>query len=85
MSPLDAKRDYMERKVKLPQPLSLRPKQGAELLGVGIATFWRWARTRPDFPQPIRLSPRCTVFDAEALKAWRDAQVSAKGGSHGDA
>ena len=62
-----------------PRPQSLRPKQGAEFLGVGIATFWRWARTRPDFPQPIHLSARCTVFDASALKAWRDAQQ--KGGT----
>lgn len=59
---------------------SLRPKQGAEFLGVGLATFWRWARTRPDFPRPRNLSPRCTVFDAEELKAWRDAQAS-KGGN----
>jgi len=85
MSPLDAKRDYMERKVKSPQPQSLRAAQGAEFLGVGVATFWRWARTRPDFPQPIRLSPRCTVFDVEALRTWRDAQTQAKGGSDGNA
>lgn len=57
---------------------SLRPKQGAEFLGVGIATFWRWVATRPDFPKARRLSARCTVFDADELKAWRDAQV--KGG-----
>lgn len=53
---------------------SFRPKQAAELLGVGTATLWRWAKERQDFPRPIKLSPRCTVFSAEALKAWRDAQ-----------
>lgn len=59
---------------------SLRPKQGAEFLGVGIATFWRWVATRQDFPRGRKLSARCTVFDADELKAWRDAQAS-KGGA----
>lgn len=57
------------------QGQSLRPKQGAEFLGVGIATFWRWVSTRHDFPRPRHLSARCTVFDADELKAWRDAQA----------
>lgn len=59
---------------------SLRPKQCAEFLGVGIATFWRWVATRHDMPRGRRLSARCTVFDADELKAWRDAQ-EAKGGA----
>lgn len=58
---------------------SLRPKQAAEFLGIGIATFWRWASTRPDFPTPRHLSARCTVFDAAELRTWRDAQ--SKGGA----
>lgn len=53
---------------------SYRPKQAAEFLGVGIATIWRWAKERADFPKPIRLSQRCTVFDGGELLAWRDAQ-----------
>lgn len=57
------------------QTRSLRPKQGANLLGIGIATFWRWSRDRADFPKLIHLSPRCTVVDEDALIAWRDAQV----------
>ncbi|WP_299146744.1 AlpA family transcriptional regulator [uncultured Comamonas sp.] len=55
-----------------------RPKVAAELLGVGVSTLWRWAKERSDFPKPRRLSPRCTVFDAGELVAWRDAQ---KGGA----
>jgi prophage regulatory protein len=53
---------------------SVRPKQAAEMLGVGSATIWRWIKERPDFPQPRRLSARCTVFDSRELLAWRDAQ-----------
>jgi prophage regulatory protein len=54
---------------------SYRPKQAAELLGIGTATLWRWIKSRPDFPQPIRLSPRCTVIPGDQLIAWRDAQA----------
>jgi len=52
---------------------SLRAKQAAELLGIGLATFWRWAKERPDFPKPRKLSARCTVFDRDELLAWREA------------
>ena len=54
---------------------SYRPKQAAELLGIGTATLWRWVKSRPDFPRPIRLSARCTVIPGDQLIAWRDAQA----------
>ena len=44
-------------------------------MGVGVSTFWRWAKERPGFPKPRKLSSRCTVFDVQELLAWRDAQV----------
>lgn len=55
---------------------SYRPKQAAALLGIGPATLWRWIKDKKDegFPQPMRLSPRCTVLDGAELIAWRDAQ-----------
>jgi prophage regulatory protein len=54
---------------------SYRPKQAAEFLGIGVATYWRWAKERNDFPKLIRLSARCTVVDGEELRAWRDLQA----------
>lgn len=54
---------------------SLRPRQAAEFLGIGESTFWRWAKERPDFPRPIKLSPRTTVYPLDQLTAWRDAQA----------
>lgn len=60
-------------------PRALRPKQAAEALGIGIATFWRWSKQRPDFPKFRRLSSRCTIVDADELIEWRDAQVGALG------
>lgn len=55
---------------------SARPKDAANLLGVGVSTFWRWAKERKDFPKPRKLSNRCTVFDTQELLAWRDAQTA---------
>jgi prophage regulatory protein len=54
-----------------------RPKHAAEILGVGVSTVWRWVKERHDFPQPRRLSARCTVFDLDALVEWRNAQGKA--------
>ena len=59
-------------------PQSSRPKTAAEFLGISKATFWRWAKERPDFPKPRRLSPRCTVFDSGELIAWRDSHMNTK-------
>lgn len=56
---------------------SYRPKQAAELLGIGTATLWRWIKERHDFPKPKRLSARCTVLDGAELIAWRNAQGKA--------
>ena len=55
---------------------SLRPKQAAKFLGIGVNTFWRYARERPDFPKLIRFSSRCTTVTQDALVAWRDAQAT---------
>jgi prophage regulatory protein len=57
------------------QSKSFRPKQAAAFLGIGVATYWRWAKERHDFPKLIRLSARCTVVDVDQLMAWRDAQA----------
>lgn len=56
---------------------SLRPKQAAALLGMSRITLWRLSSNRADFPKPIRLTPRLTVYDRDSLIAWRDAQVGA--------
>lgn len=55
---------------------AIRPKQVADILGIGIATVWRWAKTREDFPKARHLSARCTVFDLQEIIQWRDAQVA---------
>lgn len=46
---------------------AVRPAQAAGILGVSLTTLWRWARTRPDFPKPIRLGEKTTVFNEHEL------------------
>jgi prophage regulatory protein len=53
---------------------SVRPAQAAKYLGIGKSTLWLWAKDRPDFPKPIKLGTRTTVFRQDQLTAWRDAQ-----------
>lgn len=59
---------------------SVRAKEAAKVLGVGVSTLWRWVKEVNDFPQPARLSARCTVFELDKLLAWRDAKLTAKCG-----
>lgn len=51
------------------EALCLRPVKAAEKLGVSQATVWRWARTKPGFPKPIKLGPHVTV--------WRESELDA--------
>lgn len=46
---------------------SARGKKG--LLPVSTATIWRWVKAG-EFPSPIKLSERCTVWDATQVQAW---------------
>lgn len=47
-----------------------RPKPSASYLGIGLSTLWRWAKEKKDFPKPISLSPRVTVFRVADLDAF---------------
>jgi predicted DNA-binding transcriptional regulator AlpA len=53
---------------------SLRPKQVAEFLGIGLSTVWVWAK-RPDFPRARKIGPQVTVWDLHELMAWRESQA----------
>lgn len=49
----------------------------AQLLGnvrpIGATTLWRWVNSGR-FPKPIKLSPRVTVWRAEDVRTWMEAQ-----------
>ena len=49
----------------------VRPAEACKIVGIGQSTLWDWIKKqKPGFPQPYRLSARCTVFDAAALDAY---------------
>lgn len=55
-----------------------RPKQAAGHLKIGVSTLWKWRKENPNFPQPIKLSPRVTVFriaDLDAFVASQQTEV----------
>lgn len=52
---------------------SVRPKEVAEILGVGIATVWRWAK-REDFPRAVKCGS-CTSWTVGEIVAWRESQT----------
>lgn len=39
-------------------------------LGFSASTLSRWVKTRPGFPQPIRLSPRMLRYDLQAIEQY---------------
>ncbi len=56
-------------------PRYIRPKAAAAKLHIGLSTLWAWSSARHDFPKPVRLSARCTLFDENELEAWVQAQA----------
>ena len=40
-------------------------------------TPWRWAKTQPDFPKPVTLTPGCTRWKLSEIEAWETARASA--------
>ena len=46
---------------------NLRPRQAADALGISESTFWARSKDDPDFPDLIKLSPRCTVVREQDL------------------
>ena len=49
-----------------------REKDG--LIGVSAPTLWRWIRDG-HFPQPVKLGPNTTAFDAEAVNNWIQSRL----------
>lgn len=53
-------------------PMYLTDQQVADHFGIHRTTVWRWAVSRPNFPQPKKLGPGVTRFllrDVEAFEA----------------
>jgi len=60
--------------VNYPLSGNARAIKTANFLNISTVTLWRWTKAKPDFPQPARLSPGVTVFDAQEIRQWIELQ-----------
>jgi prophage regulatory protein len=44
-------------------------------LGVSGSSIWAWVKAGK-FPRPIKLSPNCTVWNAEDVEAWAQERIA---------
>ena len=47
-----------------------RAAKAAAHLDISRSTLWHWAKTRPGFPQPMKVGDRVTLFDLDAIDAY---------------
>lgn len=59
-------------------PAVLRPKQAAQYLSIGIASFWRLAKEDKDFPKPFKIATQATAVMRADLDAWLQRKREAK-------
>jgi len=52
----------------------LSDQQVANRYGLTRQTVWRWVRTDPNFPRPVKLTPGCTRFKLSEVEAWEAAK-----------
>jgi prophage regulatory protein len=44
-------------------------------LNVSGSSIWAWV-AKGTFPKPVKLSPKCTAWDAASVEAWAQARIS---------
>jgi|GEM_PF-4888279 len=49
--------------------IQIRPAEAAKRLGIGLSTFWKFAKNDPDFPRLTKLG-RTTSVSAKDLDAY---------------
>ena len=52
------------------EPALLRPKQAAQYLGIGIATFWRLAKNDESFPRVFKIGAQSSAVYKADLDGW---------------
>ena len=52
------------------QETYLSDTQLSQRYGVHRATPWRWAKTDPNFPKPVKLSSQCSRWKLSEIEAW---------------
>ena len=69
--------ENMQRLIRLSQLASTPTRQG--LLPVSPTTIWRWLKTDPNFPKPIKIGKGITAWQLNEIDTWLNGfQSSAK-------
>lgn len=55
----------------------LNDVETAELFGVSRPTLWRWRKTVPSFPSPVRIGPRAVRYRRADIEAFIAAAAQA--------
>lgn len=66
--------------MKPQEPKLKRAKDSARHLAMGVSTLWRKSKEEPDFPQPIRLSERVTVWKVADLDDYIERKAASSTG-----
>ena len=68
----------MQKYQNLPSEGFIRVGTLAAILGVAVVTVWRWS-ANGHLPRPLKLSDRVTVWKAEEIRSWIQAQSETDG------
>lgn len=52
---------------------NVRPAKAAEFIGVSVSTLWKYVSEQPGFPQPMKTSTRCALFNLAEIQAWLES------------
>lgn len=54
----------------------LSDNQLAARYSVHRTTPWRWAKSDPNFPKPVTLTPGCTRWKLSEIEAWEASRAT---------
>lgn len=58
----------------------LNDRQLADRFGIEKGTVWRWARSDPSFPKPVKLSPQTVRWRSDEIEAWENSRAERRAG-----
>jgi predicted DNA-binding transcriptional regulator AlpA len=64
-----------------PRDSFLRVRDVARLAGISQSTVYRFCKTDPSFPRPLRLGARMNVWSKNAVHGWIEAYAKSCAGS----
>ena len=61
---------------QLPNAALISAAAAAAVIGVGVSTIWRLAKSSPDFPKPVRIGGRCTRWKVGEIRAFIEGRAA---------